>query len=118
MILRTDRNTTALPEKTLDECLSKTIQQGFTETFRVAGDRLIGIRPGYFYTSDQVSIVHYFRFEAHSHAQDSTILYMIETKDGRKGTLIDAYDVYADSMTSDFVNEMACSQLKPRTVSH
>ena len=35
-----------------------------------------------------------------------TILYAIETSDGRKGVLIDAYGLYADDDTSSFMQEV------------
>jgi len=117
MISNMDRSESASVKKALAERLSETLQQGFTEIFRVAGDRLIGIRPGYFYTSKQVYIVNYFRIEEYTDPKESVILYLIETTDGRKGTLIDACDVYADSMISDFVNDMECGEPKPRSIS-
>ena len=35
-----------------------------------------------------------------------SILYAIETSDGRKGVLIDAYGLYADDDTSAFMQEV------------
>jgi hypothetical protein len=103
-----------LTMKTLSERLAETAQQGYTENFRVAGDRLISVSAGDYYTSQEVCIVDYFRFEGYTDPQDSSILYLIQTDDGRKGTLIDAYGVYADSMISDFVSEIESCELKPR----
>jgi hypothetical protein len=41
-----------------------------------------------------------------SDPEDSSILYLIEASDGKKGTLIDAYGTYADAKLSDFIREV------------
>jgi hypothetical protein len=35
-----------------------------------------------------------------------SILYAIETSDGTKGTLVDAYGLYADEQTGSFMKEV------------
>ena len=35
-----------------------------------------------------------------------SILYAIETSDGRKGTLVDAYGLYSDDETGEFLNQI------------
>ncbi len=104
--------------ETLAEYLLEAMQQGYSGNFRVAGDRLIGWSAGKYYTSKDVSIVDFFRFESYADPQDSSILYLIETNDGLKGILMDAYGIYADSMISNFVNEIESDELKPRSLTH
>jgi hypothetical protein len=41
-----------------------------------------------------------------------SILYVIETSDGRKGTLIDAYGLYADDNIGEFMKEVEDIQKK------
>ena len=48
----------------------------------------------------------FYRFEGASNPDDSAIVYAISSKDGLKGTLIDAYGVYSDSLTNDMVEKM------------
>ena len=37
---------------------------------------------------------------------DSSIIYAISSKDGLKGTLMDAYGVYADSLTTSMIDKL------------
>ena len=39
-----------------------------------------------------------------------SILYAIETSDGRKGTLVDAYGMYSDDETGEFMNQVEVSK--------
>jgi hypothetical protein len=58
------------------------------------------------YAPDDVIAVDFFRFEGITDPDDMSILYAIETVDGKKGTLIDAYGLYADPDVSEFVKAM------------
>jgi hypothetical protein len=48
---------------------------------------------------EQVKIINFFRFEGMSDPEDNSILYVIETDNGLKGTLIDAYGAYGDAIS-------------------
>ncbi|RYY39572.1 MAG: phosphoribosylpyrophosphate synthetase [Chitinophagaceae bacterium] len=48
----------------------------------------------------------FFRFEGASNPDDSAIIYAISSKEGIKGTMMDAYGVYADSLTTDMINKL------------
>jgi hypothetical protein len=41
-----------------------------------------------------------------------SILYAIETSDGRKGTLVDAYGFYSDDETGEFINQIEINKKK------
>ncbi|RYZ55533.1 MAG: phosphoribosylpyrophosphate synthetase [Sphingobacteriales bacterium] len=55
---------------------------------------------------DDFVIDKFFRFEGASNPDDSAIVYAISSKDGVKGTMMDAYGVYADSLTTDMINKL------------
>jgi hypothetical protein len=71
--------------KTLTECIGVIIKRGYKTNFlgldgnKIKGDREIP------YTSDEVKINTFYRFEGDSDPGDSSILYAIETINGEKG---------------------------------
>jgi hypothetical protein len=88
---------------TLSECVNASIKNGYSENFKIAGERLTTSDGKSIYKPEQISIQNFFRFEGDTDPQDSSILFLIETFDGKKGILIDAYGVYADSDYSNFL---------------
>lgn len=100
-------NTSAAPTpaylKTLVDCLTRMRQDGYTEDFTVREDKLLSYATGKSYTAENVKIVNFFRFEGQTDPADSSIMYVIETMDGAKGTLVDGYGPSSDSETSEFI---------------
>jgi hypothetical protein len=43
---------------------------------------------------------------------DNAVLYVIETADGTKGTLIDAYGIYTDARIARFMQDVETSKQK------
>lgn len=86
--------------------LEKLRKEGYTKDFMVKegfltyGDSAIGYKP------DAVKIVSYYRYEGISDPADNSIVYAIETYDGVKGILTDAYGMYADEATGKFLKEV------------
>ena len=48
----------------------------------------------------------FFRFEGASDPADNAIVYAIETNDGTKGTVTDAYGPYADGQLTKFMDQV------------
>lgn len=99
-------NDRATEMKSLSELTQILEEKGFTEQFRVKDSTLISPIDGKGYRPDEVKAVNFYRFEGISDPDDMSVLYAIETIDGRKGTLIDAYGTYADTDIDDFVKTM------------
>ena len=49
-----------------------------------------------YYTPDDLTIIKTYRFEGESDPADSSILYLIEARDGTRGYSTDAYVVYSN----------------------
>lgn len=92
--------------KSLATCLSKMVKEGYTEDFQITEQGLESLQLHHNYGPEQIQIVNFFRFEGQSDPDDNAILYVIETNDGTKGTLIDAYGVYNDPKLSQFMKDV------------
>jgi hypothetical protein len=101
--------------KTLAFCINKLVLDGYTVDYKVSedGKKLLSLNDERLYTPEEVTIVNFYRFEGASDPGDNSILYVIETKDGGKGTLTDAYGPYADPNVSKFVEEVQEISKKP-----
>ncbi len=89
--------------KTLTSCLEYLKGEGYTDDFRISGSELLSSSNRGRFRPEQVKINNFYRFEGPSNPDDNSILYAIETEDGTKGTLIDAYGVYSDSEVGSFI---------------
>ena len=69
--------------------------QGFTGSFIVGAGILRLLDGGRVFSPDEVIIRDYQRFEGVSDPDDMSIVYAIESTDGTRGTLVDAFGVYA-----------------------
>jgi hypothetical protein len=71
-------------------------RRGFPENLRVADGSLQVVRTGERLRPEDLVIRAYYRFEGISDPDDLAIVYGIESKGGSRGTLVDAFGVYAD----------------------
>ena len=87
-------------------CVNKLVLDGYTESFKVTEDGLYSQGKDKHYNADEVRIINFFRFEGASDPADNSILYAIETNDGTKGTLTDAYGPYSDVDVQKFIDQV------------
>lgn len=86
------------------EKLEKLSQKGYTVDFQFVEGVLVDLEDSKSYTKEQVRIANKFRFEGISNPDDMAILYVIETDDGKMGTIADAFGVYGDPNLEAFLN--------------
>lgn len=99
---------------TLMECTNHAVKEGFTEQFRITGSELRHLtdNPSGFpgdaknYSPDEIAIKTFYRFEGQSDPADNAILYLIETSNGIKGTLVDGYGPTADPKIGTFIKQV------------
>jgi len=96
----------------LEKCLNKLEGEGYTDQYRVEGGKLCDLTNNKKYKAKDVKAVNFYRFEGISNPDDMSILYAIETSDGRKGTLVDAYGMYSDDDTGAFMNQIEINKKK------
>lgn len=92
--------------KSLSLLLNKMVLDGYDDDFKIADAGLRSLKTDKTYKPEEINIVNFFRFEGQSDPNDNTIMYVIETSDGQKGTIVDAYGPYADKKLSDFMQQV------------
>ena len=91
-----------LKMSTLSEAINHAVKDGYTEDFKFEQGALM-IGKDNHYSPEDVKISNFYRFEGYSDPDENSILYLIETKDGKKGTLVDAYGAYSDAKLATFI---------------
>jgi len=89
--------------------MHQAVIDGYSECFKVTARGLYAISKGRYYRPEQVQLVNTFRFDAAAipsdNANNNTIIYIIETSDGVKGTLIDTVGSYSDGSVDRFIGQ-------------
>ena len=100
-------NTEEIPSmNTLTAVVNKAIKNGYTDNLKMTKQGLFCERTDKTYIPTDIKIKDFYRFEGQSDPADNAIMYVIETEDGMKGTLIDAYGTYADENINKFMGEV------------
>lgn len=93
--------------ETVSQYINWARTEGFDQDFSICNKVICTTNePKKTYPAKDAKIVGFSRFEGDSDPGDSSIVYMIETKDGKKGTLVDAYGMYADQDITNFVKSI------------
>jgi hypothetical protein len=101
----------AAPEPPIDHthempAIARLERAGYTADFRAEGDQLRVTGTTEHHAADDAVIHDYYRFEGISDPDDMSVIYAVQTRDGTRGTLIDAYGTYADPAVADVVARM------------
>lgn len=105
--MTTAENNDQIPHmKSLALCLNKMVQDGYDDDFKISDKGLKSLKTEKIYQPEDITISNFFRFEGQSDPNDNTILYVVETDDGVKGTIVDAYGPYADTKLSEFMKQV------------
>jgi len=90
----------------LSDRVNKAMKDGYTTNMKVTKQGLLVESKNRTYTPEEVKIIDFNRFEGQSDPADNAIMYLIQTVDGVKGTIIDAYGAYADETINKFMTEV------------
>jgi hypothetical protein len=94
-------------ERSLVNVLNRLRKEGCTIDFKVSKEgKLCTMEDKQTFSPDQLRIVDFYRFEGESNPDDMSILYVIETNNGLKGTISNSYGPYADSKVDDFLKQV------------
>lgn len=81
-------------------------KKGFTANFEFLDHVFTDVESRRTFTADQLDIVGHRRFEGMSDPDDMSVLYAIESYDGTKGIIVDAFGTYADPELGDFLESV------------
>jgi hypothetical protein len=104
--LKDDKKIKIPQMRDLTEHMDYAAKHGYDQSFQVTPEGLKSLISSKLYMPDDLLIVNFFRYEGISDPEDNSILYLIETKDGAKGTLVDAYGAYSDPEVENFMKDV------------
>lgn len=77
--------------------MNKLADRGYRDEVKINKDgATLGDASSLLYQAQELKIVRTYRFEGESDPADMAVLYAIETEDGKKGFLLNAYGTYSD----------------------
>lgn len=85
---------------------------GFTDAYRIVDNELENLKSKSRYQPNDVYILNEHRFEGISNPSDMSLLYIIETTDGSKGTILANYGAYGDIAIHNFMNLIPKENIK------
>lgn len=81
-------------------------QRGFTANFELIGKTFRAVESGKTFNPEDLTIVEHYRFEGSSDPEEMAVVYAIQAGDGTRGTLVDAYGMYANPDLSAFLKDV------------
>ena len=79
---------------------------GFTANFEFLDRTFRDLESGKTFSADQLTIVEHYRFEGASDPEDMSVVYAIESRDGTRGIIADAFGTYANPDLGAFLNKV------------
>ncbi len=101
----------------LASSINKVVCDGYKECFKVTTRGLYSTSLSRFYRPEQVQIISVQKFGGQDTTGDNNAtMYLLETSDGLKGTLVDCAGTFADNAISRFMNEV--EEIRRKTNRH
>ena len=78
------------------EAIEELRKRGFTANFEFLDQTFRDVNSGRTFMANELTIVEHYRFEGASDPDDMSVVYAIESTDGPRGIIADAFGVYAN----------------------
>lgn len=91
---------------TLAQALNDLQTRGFDYDFNLLENCIECKAKQTLYNPQQFNVLEVYRFEGMTNPDDSSVLYAIETEDRVRGTLVDAYGAYSESVTPELAAKL------------
>jgi len=88
------------------EAIQELMKRGFTANFEFLDEAFRDVNSGRTFQAEELTIVEHHRFEGASDPDEMSILYAVESNDGTKGIIADAFGVYANPELGGFLNNV------------
>jgi hypothetical protein len=95
---------------TLSEALNDLKKRGYQEDFNLQPHCLHCSTLNVQFQPEDFNVDEFHRFEGMSNPDDNAIVFAISSKDGVKGTLVDAYGMYAENLTEAMIKRLTVSR--------
>lgn len=90
----------------LSEATDKLKKMGYTDNFGYCNGKLQSLENERLYDPGDLAIVEYHRFPRESNPADAAVLFVIETKQGNKGTFVSTQGLYAETEVLEFMDKV------------
>ncbi|MDC8001976.1 phosphoribosylpyrophosphate synthetase [Aequorivita todarodis] len=90
----------------LSVAISDLQKHGYTEDFNLVGEGIESKNLKKKWKAGELDVVKFYRFEGMTNPGDNTILYLIETNDGIKGLLVDAYGADQGEVSPEMIQKL------------
>ena len=91
--------------ETLTEAIKNLKERGYKLDFNLTENCIICNEEKF--DPEDFEITEVYRFEGDTDPADEAVLYAIESKKGVKGILINAFGIYADSMSDEMIKKLS-----------
>lgn len=81
-------------------------KNGFSEDFNLVAEGIESKSLKKQWKAGELEVIKFYRFEGMSDPGDNTILFLIETLDGRKGLLVDVYGADQGEMSPEMIKKL------------
>jgi len=88
------------------EAIEELRKRGFTANFEFLDQTFQDVNSGRTFMADELTIVEHYRFEGASDPDDTSVVYAIESNDGLKGIVADAFVLYANADIGGFLEKV------------
>ncbi len=91
---------------TVTEAVSDLKRRGYNIDFNLQYDCIVCHDTPISLMPDEFEIVEVHRYEGDSDPADEAVVYVIESRNGEKGILVDAFGTYADNISTEMVEKL------------
>lgn len=92
--------------ETLTEAINDLKARGYDRDFNLKEDCIECLHSKTQLAANEFEITETYHFDGSTDVDDEVVLYAIESKTGLKGTLVNAYGIYADSISDALIAKL------------